>query len=114
MSLQIVILAAGLGKRMRSDVPKVLHAIGGKPMLGHVIDAARALQPEQIVVVVGHGSEQIVSAFPDPALRWATQDPPQGTGDAVRHALPLLDGDGSVLILYGDVPLVQPAALRQL
>ena len=115
MSLQIVILAAGLGKRMRSDLPKVLHRVGGKPMLGHVIDAARALSPTRIVVVVGHGSERVVSAFDDPHIQWAMQDPPRGTGHAVQQALPLLDcSGGSVLVLYGDVPLVETASLELL
>ncbi len=114
MSLQIVILAAGLGQRMRSDLPKVLHPLGGRPMLAHVIETARALSPTRIVVVVGHGSEAVRAAFPDPGLQWALQDPPHGTGHAVQQALPLLDDQGSVLVLYGDVPLVQPSSLRLL
>ena len=126
MSLQIVILAAGLGKRMRSDLPKVLHPLGGKPMLAHVIDAARSLEPSRIVVVVGHGAERVREQCAADDIQWAIQDPPQGTGHAVEQALPLLTGgaeapsdgraagDGSVLILYGDVPLVEPASLRTL
>ncbi|MEP7083466.1 MAG: bifunctional UDP-N-acetylglucosamine diphosphorylase/glucosamine-1-phosphate N-acetyltransferase GlmU [Betaproteobacteria bacterium] len=113
--MQVVILAAGLGKRMCSDLPKVLHAVGGRPMLSHVIDAARALQPQRIVVVVGHGGEQVRAAFPDADLHWATQDPPRGTGEAVQKAVALLAADdGSVLVLNGDVPLIQPASLRPL
>jgi bifunctional UDP-N-acetylglucosamine pyrophosphorylase/glucosamine-1-phosphate N-acetyltransferase len=111
VSLQIVILAAGLGKRMRSDLPKVLHPVGGRPMLAHVLDAARALNPARIVVVVGRGGEQARAAFPQPDLQWAFQDPPLGTGHAVRQAIPLLDNEGSVLVLNGDVPLVQAASL---
>ena len=114
MTLQIVILAAGLGKRMRSDLPKVLHAVGGRPMLAHVIDAARALQPQRIVIVIGHGGEQVRAAFPQADLQWAIQDPPRGTGEAVQKALPLLADAGSVLVLNGDVPLIQPASLRPL
>jgi bifunctional UDP-N-acetylglucosamine pyrophosphorylase / glucosamine-1-phosphate N-acetyltransferase len=114
VSLQIVILAAGLGKRMRSDLPKVLHAVGGRPMLAHVLDAARALKPARIVVIVGHGGEQVRAAFPQADLQWATQDPPQGTGHAVQQAIPLLAHEGSVLVLNGDVPLVQAASLTLL
>ena len=112
--LQIVILAAGLGKRMRSDVPKVLHPVGGKPMLAHVLDAARSLAPARIIVVVGHGAERVRERFVADDIQWAIQDPPQGTGHAVEQALPLLAGEGSVLILYGDVPLVETASLRTL
>ena len=115
--LQIIILAAGLGKRMRSDLPKVLHPVGGKPMLVHVIDAARLLAPSRIVVVVGHGAERVREQCAADDIQWAIQDPPRGTGHAVEQAWPLLAGDGSdasVLILYGDVPLVEPASLRTL
>ena len=114
MSIQIVILAAGLGKRMRSDVPKVLHPIGGRPMLALVLDTARALSPSRIVVVIGHGGEAVKASVPDDDIRWATQDPPQGTGHAVACALPALEPDGSVLILYGDVPLTTSASLAPL
>ncbi|MBK9607058.1 MAG: bifunctional UDP-N-acetylglucosamine diphosphorylase/glucosamine-1-phosphate N-acetyltransferase GlmU [Betaproteobacteria bacterium] len=114
VSLQIVILAAGLGKRMRSELPKVLHPLGGRPLLAHVLDAARALRPARIVVVVGHGGGQVRAAFPQPDLQWAIQDPPHGTGHAVQQALPLLDPEGSVLVLNGDVPLIQPASLLPL
>ena len=112
--LQIVILAAGLGKRMRSDLPKVLHPVGGKPMLGHVIDASRALRPTRIVVVIGHGAERVREMFAAPDIHWAIQDPPRGTGHAVEQALPLLDAEGTVLVLFGDVPLVEPPALAAL
>ena len=114
MSIQIVILAAGLGKRMRSDLPKVLHPIGGRPMLVHVLDTARALSPSRIVVVVGHGGDAVKAAFPQDDIRWVTQDPPQGTGHAVACAIPALEADGSVLILYGDVPLTTAASLAPL
>ncbi len=114
VSLQIVILAAGVGKRMRSDLPKVLHAVGGRPMLALVLDAARALKPARIVVVVGHGGEEVRAAFPQTDLLWAIQDPPQGTGHAVQQAIPLLLKEGSVLVLNGDVPLVQATSLAPL
>ena len=112
--IQIVILAAGLGKRMHSDLPKVLHQVGGRPMLAHVIETSRALEPRRIVVVTGHGGEQVRAAFPDPDLHWITQDPPQGTGHAVQLAMPALERDGSVLVLYADVPLTRPESLQPL
>lgn len=115
--LNIIILAAGLGKRMQSDLPKVLHPIAGKPMLGHVLDAARALSPDRIVVVVGHGADRVREAFAGQDLRFALQQPQQGTGHAVMQALPeLLEGDAgdTCLVLYGDVPLVQAATLQGL
>ena len=117
--LNIVILAAGLGKRMQSDLPKVLHPLAGKPMLAHVLDNARALSPARIVVVVGHGAERVKQAFAgQPDLEFALQSPQHGTGHAVQQAVPaLLEGDGEndvTLVLYGDVPLVQTATLQAL
>ncbi|HTK01460.1 MAG TPA: bifunctional UDP-N-acetylglucosamine diphosphorylase/glucosamine-1-phosphate N-acetyltransferase GlmU [Bordetella sp.] len=116
--LNVVILAAGLGKRMLSDQPKVLHTLAGRPMLDHVLDSARALEPARIVVVVGHGADRVKAAFKDQAdLSFALQQPQQGTGHAVAQAVPLLledDTDDVTLVLYGDVPLVQPDTLRRL
>jgi bifunctional UDP-N-acetylglucosamine pyrophosphorylase/glucosamine-1-phosphate N-acetyltransferase len=116
--LNVVILAAGLGKRMQSDLPKVLHTLAGRSMLSHVLESARRLEPARIVVVVGHGAEQVQAAFQDQAdLAFALQRPQQGTGHAVAQAVPqLLDGDAddATLVLYGDVPLVQPETLRRL
>jgi len=120
--LNIVILAAGQGKRMQSDLPKVLHGIAGKPMLAHVLDNARGLRPDRIVVVTGHGAEQVRAAFHEQDdLVFALQNPQQGTGHAVLQALPHLlggkAGDGgadATLVLYGDVPLVQGQTLRGL
>jgi len=117
--LNVVILAAGLGKRMQSDLPKVLHTLAGKPMLAHVLDSARQLEPARIVVVVGHGAERVRQAFEGHAdLHFALQQPQHGTGHAVQQAVPqLLEGDGKddvTLVLYGDVPLVQPATLQRL
>jgi|HigsolmetaAR203D_1030402.scaffolds.fasta_scaffold00007_44 UDP-N-acetylglucosamine diphosphorylase/glucosamine-1-phosphate N-acetyltransferase len=116
--LNIVILAAGMGKRMRSDLPKVLHALAGRPMLHHVLDSARQLDPARMVVVVGHGADQVRAACADqPDVHFALQQPPQGTGHAVKQAAPLLQESGSgdvTLVLYGDVPLVQPDTLRRL
>ena len=117
--LNIVILAAGQGKRMQSDLPKVLHRIAGKAMLAHVLDNARQLQPDRIVVVTGHGAERVQAAFEgQDDLAFALQRPQQGTGHAVQQALPhLLGGESpadATLVLYGDVPLVQADTLRQL
>ena len=117
--LNIVILAAGLGKRMQSDLPKVLHRIAGKPMLGHVLDNASQLQPDRIVVVTGHGAERVQAAFEGrDDIAFALQSPQHGTGHAVQQALPhLLEGaadDDVTLVLYGDVPMVQAETLRRL
>lgn len=115
--LNIVILAAGLGKRMQSSLPKVLHPIAGKPMLAHVLGQARLLGPKRIIVVVGHGADAVKAAFADQAdLDFVLQSPQQGTGHAVMQAMPLLDDDpqSATLVLYGDVPLVQADTLRTL
>ena len=117
--LNIVVLAAGLGKRMHSDLPKVLHHLAGKTMLSHVLETARRLDPDRIVVVVGHGAERVRAAFADqPGLQFVLQSPQQGTGHAVQQAVPLLlggDNDAdTTLVLYGDVPLVQTQTLKRL
>jgi len=113
-ALQVVILAAGKGTRMKSAVPKVLHRLAGKPLLGHVVDAARALGAARIVVVHGHRAEAVKAAFPDPDITWALQAEQLGTGHAVQQAAPGLAASGTTLILYGDVPLVQPGTLHAL
>jgi bifunctional UDP-N-acetylglucosamine pyrophosphorylase/glucosamine-1-phosphate N-acetyltransferase len=97
--LDIVILAAGKGTRMRSQTPKVLHTLAGKPMVQHVLDTASALQPERTHVVIGHGAEQLREALADNAVQFAVQNEQKGTGHAVAQALEHL-GTGSVLILY--------------
>jgi bifunctional UDP-N-acetylglucosamine pyrophosphorylase/glucosamine-1-phosphate N-acetyltransferase len=114
MPLDVIVLAAGQGKRMRSDLPKVLHPIAGRPLLAHVLDTARALSPRKIIVVHGHGGEQVRAAFAGQDIVWVLQAEQLGTGHAVRQALPQLAGDGEVLILYGDVPLVRAASLQRL
>jgi bifunctional UDP-N-acetylglucosamine pyrophosphorylase/glucosamine-1-phosphate N-acetyltransferase len=114
MAPEILILAAGQGKRMRSRLPKVLHPLAGRPLLAHVVATARALRPRRIVVVHGHGAEAVRAAFPHDGLAWALQAEQLGTGHAVQQALPLLEGGGDVLILYGDVPLITEATLRRL
>lgn len=113
MSLDIVILAAGQGTRMRSALPKVLHPVAGKPMLGHVIDTARQLQPQSIQVVIGHGAEAVRERLAAPDLNFVLQAEQLGTGHAVAQALPALSGE-RVLILYGDVPLIAAETLQRL
>ncbi|MET0290086.1 MAG: bifunctional UDP-N-acetylglucosamine diphosphorylase/glucosamine-1-phosphate N-acetyltransferase GlmU [Pseudoxanthomonas sp.] len=113
--LHVIILAAGEGKRMKSARPKVLQPIAGKPMLAHVIDTARALQPAGIHVVYGHGGDQVQAAFADqPDLIWAEQSAQLGTGHAVRQAMPNVPDASTVLVLYGDVPLLRVDTLLRL
>jgi bifunctional UDP-N-acetylglucosamine pyrophosphorylase/glucosamine-1-phosphate N-acetyltransferase len=113
--LHVVILAAGEGKRMKSALPKVLQPVAGQPMLGHVITAARALQPAAIHVVHGHGGDQVRQAFGDqPDLGWAEQAQQLGTGHAVQQAMPAIPEAARVLVLYGDVPLIRADSLREL
>jgi bifunctional UDP-N-acetylglucosamine pyrophosphorylase/glucosamine-1-phosphate N-acetyltransferase len=114
MPLSVVILAAGQGKRMNSDRPKVLAPLARRPLLAHVLDTARALHPAAIHVVYGHGGDQVRSAFPDAGLGWALQAEQLGTGHAVRQAMPAIPDDHRVLILYGDVPLLPAATLEDL
>ena len=112
--MNVVILAAGKGKRMHSDLPKVLHPIGGRPMLALVIAAARALVPSRLVVVYGHGGEAVREAIGDAGITWVLQEPQLGTGHAVLQALPHLDPARPTIVLYGDVPLIRPATLLRL
>jgi len=113
MSLDIVILAAGQGTRMRSALPKVLHPVAGKAMLGHVIDTARQLKPQKIHVVIGHGAELVRERLAADDLNFVLQSEQLGTGHAVAQALPALSAD-RVLILYGDVPLIEVETLQRL
>ncbi|SDT10170.1 bifunctional UDP-N-acetylglucosamine diphosphorylase/glucosamine-1-phosphate N-acetyltransferase GlmU [Pseudomonas oryzae] len=113
MSLEIVILAAGQGTRMRSALPKVLHPVAGKPMLGHVIDTARALQPQRIHVVIGHGAEAVRERLAADDLNFVLQEQQLGTGHAVAQALPFIQAE-QVLVLYGDVPLIEAPTLQRL
>ncbi|MBU9477373.1 bifunctional UDP-N-acetylglucosamine diphosphorylase/glucosamine-1-phosphate N-acetyltransferase GlmU [Burkholderia multivorans] len=112
--MNIVILAAGTGKRMRSALPKVLHPVAGRPLLSHVIATARTLQPSRLVVVVGHGADQVRAAVAAPDIQFAVQAEQLGTGHAVRQALPLLDPAQPTLVLYGDVPLTRASTLQRL
>jgi bifunctional UDP-N-acetylglucosamine pyrophosphorylase / glucosamine-1-phosphate N-acetyltransferase len=112
--LNIVILAAGKGTRMHSNLPKVLHEIGAKPILEHVIDCAQLLKPNKIIVVYGFGGEQVLKSFEQAKIVWVEQAEQLGTGHAVQQALPHLDLDANTLILLGDVPLIDAKACQQL
>ena len=113
-SLNIVILAAGKGTRMYSEKPKVLHALAGKPLLQHVLECAVALRPQQICVVYGHGGEAVPQAMQQYPAKFVIQEPQLGTGHAVQQAMPLLTDDGQIMVLYGDVPLIQHSTLHQM
>ena len=112
--LNVVILAAGKGTRMHSRLPKVLHAIGGIPMLGHVLERAMALRSERTIVVYGHGGDAVPSAFGNAPVKFIRQEPQLGTGHAVQQAVPDLLPGGSTLVLYGDVPLTRDSTLKDL
>ena len=119
MTIDVVILAAGKGTRMRSDLPKVLHPIGGVPMLGRVIGAAKALSEGvlgdvEITVVIGHGAELVRERFADSGVKFVEQTEQLGTGHAVAQAIPNFRAGATVLVLYGDVPLVKTATLQTL
>lgn len=114
LPLDIVILAAGKGTRMYSDLPKVLHQLAGKTLLQHVVDRAQALDPAQICVVYGYGGALVPQAIDDPSLRMVRQEPQLGTGHALQQALPFLDPGHVTLVLYGDVPLIGAETLLSL
>ncbi|MEX2962487.1 bifunctional UDP-N-acetylglucosamine diphosphorylase/glucosamine-1-phosphate N-acetyltransferase GlmU [Microbulbifer sp. TYP-18] len=114
MTIDVVILAAGKGSRMRSDLPKVLHPIGGVPMLARVIGTARQLGEVDITVVIGHGAEQVREGFSDSGVRFVEQAQQLGTGHAVAQAIPHFRSGATVLVLYGDVPLVKSGTLQSL
>lgn len=113
MSLEVVILAAGQGTRMRSALPKVLHPVAGKAMLAHVIDTARQLSPQRIHVVIGHGAETVRGQLAADDLNFVVQTEQLGTGHAVAQALPFIRAE-QVLVLYGDVPLIEASTLQRL
>jgi len=114
MSLDIVVLAAGQGKRMHSALPKVLHKVAGRPMLAHVLETARALSPGRIIVVHGHGGDVVRAAFAAMDITWIEQTERLGTGHALMQALPSVKPRDDVLVLYGDVPLIRAETLRAL
>jgi bifunctional UDP-N-acetylglucosamine pyrophosphorylase/glucosamine-1-phosphate N-acetyltransferase len=114
MNLAVCILAAGKGKRMYSNLPKVLHRIADKPLVGHVLDTAAKLTATTPIVIYGHGGEQLRQVYADREIVWVEQREQLGTGHAVAQALPVLPADALILILYGDVPLLSPATLERL
>ncbi len=111
--LEVVILAAGQGTRMKSRLPKVLHRLGGRPLLAHAIDTARRLNPNACHVVFGHGGELVPEAIGEPTIDWVLQAEQLGTGHAVDQAMARVDDDAVVLVLYGDVPLIREQTLRR-
>ncbi|MGD2137942.1 MAG: bifunctional UDP-N-acetylglucosamine diphosphorylase/glucosamine-1-phosphate N-acetyltransferase GlmU [Gammaproteobacteria bacterium] len=114
MPLSIIILAAGQGTRMCSDLPKVLHPLGGRPLLAHVIATAQELDADDIHVVIGHGAELVRAAFPDIPVDWVLQDRQLGTGHAVAQVMPGVPEGNTVLVMYGDVPLIGRTTLEPL
>jgi bifunctional UDP-N-acetylglucosamine pyrophosphorylase/glucosamine-1-phosphate N-acetyltransferase len=114
MHLSVVILAAGQGKRMNSDLPKVLQPLAGQPLLQHVISAARGVNPDDIYVVYGHGGAQVQAALAHENVEWVLQAEQLGTGHAVMQAMCVIPDDHTVLVLYGDVPLIRSATLQKL
>jgi len=114
MPLSVVVLAAGQGTRMKSDLPKVLHKIGGIPLLSHVIRAAQALDVADITVVYGHGGDQVQSVLSDEKISWVEQSKQLGTGHAVQQAMPSVPDNHTTLLLYGDVPLITAKTLQKL
>ena len=113
-ALEVVIMAAGKGTRMKSALPKVLHRLAGRPLLGHVLDTAAALGARKVVVVTGHGAAAVEAAVGGQGIDFVRQEPQSGTGHAVQQAAPRLDDDATVLVLSGDVPLISEASLRAL
>ena len=114
MNLEIIVLAAGQGTRMKSQLPKVLHTLAGRPLLQHVLQTAQGLQPHAVHVVVGHGAEEVKSALAAFPVNWVLQEEQLGTGHAVQQAMPGVDADSVVLVLYGDVPLITGPTLEAL
>src|ERR1700729_3731950 len=114
MQLSVVILAAGQGKRMNSDLPKVLQPLAGEPLLQHVITAARSLSPSNIYVVYGHGGARVQAALHEAPVEWVLQADQLGTGHAVMQAMCVIPDEHTVLVLYGDVPLIRAASLTKL
>ncbi|MFO1219076.1 MAG: bifunctional UDP-N-acetylglucosamine diphosphorylase/glucosamine-1-phosphate N-acetyltransferase GlmU [Burkholderiaceae bacterium] len=114
MALDIVIMAAGKGTRMKSERPKVLHRLAGRPLLQHVLDSSAALQAARTIVITGFGADQVEKHLAGQSARCVRQEPQLGTGHAVQQATPLLDGEGTTLILNGDVPLLAGTTMQRL
>ena len=114
-AIDVVIMAAGKGTRMKSSMPKVLHRIGGRALVQHVIDTAQSLAARRIVAITGHGAETVEAALSGQAgLQFVRQMPQLGTGHAVQQAVPVLPDDGITVVLSGDVPLTRPETLQAL
>jgi len=111
---EVIVLAAGKGRRMHSDTPKALQKVGGRPLLQHVLDSVRAIKPVKIHVVYGFGGQQVREAMSGQELNWVEQESQLGTGDAVAKAIPFVDDKSNVLVLYGDVPLIRSETLIRL
>ena len=114
MPLSVVILAAGQGTRMKSTRPKVLHELAGKPLLQHVVDSSRLLEPEQIIVVVGHGAPEVQAEMQDQGLYFVGQREQLGTGHAVQQCLDHINPGNAVLVLFGDVPLIRAETMAEM
>ncbi len=114
MALRVLIMAAGLGKRMHSSTPKVLHPLAGRPLLAHVLNSVKQLNPEHIHVIYGHGGKQVQRVFAEEKVDWILQEEKLGTGHAVQQTLPHIEKEDKVLILNGDVPLIQSKTLETL
>ncbi|MBS0440761.1 MAG: NTP transferase domain-containing protein, partial [Proteobacteria bacterium] len=114
MALDIVIMAAGKGTRMKSARPKVLHRLAGRSLLQHVVDTAATLKADRTVAITGHGAAQVEAAFAGAGLAFVRQEPQLGTGHAVQQAVPQLHDEGTTLILNGDVPLIEADTLAKL
>ncbi|MBL7004842.1 MAG: NTP transferase domain-containing protein, partial [Gammaproteobacteria bacterium] len=114
MSLSIIILAAGKGTRMKSALPKVLHHLADKPMLQHVIDTSKTLNPDQIIIVIGHQAEKVKTTINDDSIDYVVQQQQLGTGHAVQECIPSINKGNDILVLYGDVPLISQTTLTAL
>ena len=114
MSYTAVILAAGKGVRMKSNLPKVVHKAAGKPLVAHVVDAVQAAGIKDIVVVVGHGREHVEKVFTDDGVQLVVQEEQLGTGHALQQAQEQVDPASTVLVLAGDIPLLRPSTLKAL
>ncbi len=113
MRLEVIVLAAGEGTRMQSSIPKVLHVVGGRPLLEHVLNVASDLSPDTLNVVIGHGRAEVKARIEAPDVAWVDQDERKGTGHAVVQAMDNVDPSATVLVLYGDVPLIEKTTLEQ-